>query len=110
MVNMPEQTKEELSTKINEILGTTIDFGRLSKDDLTTLQEALVKLREANEFPLPLLDRPIGDILEKKIGDKSLRESTLRDLLGLPKGRKGLFGFGILRFLQEKGEENESKT
>jgi len=110
MVIMPEKTKEELTATINEILGTTIDFGRLSKDDLTTLHEALVKLKEANEFPLPLLDRPLGDILDKKIGDKSLRESTLRDILGLPKGRKGLFGFGILRFLQDKGEQIESKT
>jgi len=106
---MPEKTKEELSEEINKLLGTGIDFAKLTKDDLTALNEALIKFKEAAEFPLPLLDKPIGQILDKKVGDKSLRESSLRDILGLPK-EGGLFGFGILsrRFLQKR-EENQAE-
>jgi len=109
---MPEKTKEELSEEINKILGINIDFTRLPKDDLTTLHEALAKFKEAQEFPLPLLDRPLGEILEKRIGDKPLRETSLREILGLPKDRKGLFGFGILsRLLTERGaEKSEPQT
>jgi len=101
-----EKTKEQISEEINKLLGTTIDFAKLTKDDLTVLNEALIKFKETAEFPLPLLDKPLGQILDKKIGDKSLRESSLRDILGLP-NEGGLFGFGILsrRFL--KKEENQ---
>jgi len=105
---MPEKTKEELSEEINKLLGTSIEFAKLTKDELTTLNEALAKFKEAAEFPIPLLDKPLGDILDKKIGNKSLRESSLRDILGLPK-EGGIFGFGILtrRFL--KREENQAE-
>jgi len=111
MVIMPERTKEELSEEINKLLGTSIDFAKLTKDDLVVLNEALVKFKEAAEFPLPLLDRPIGEILEKKVGDKSLRESTIRDIIGLPK-EGGLFGFGILsgRFLKGDKKQESSAT
>jgi len=108
---MPEKTKEELSEEINKFLGTTIDFLKLSKDDLVVLNEALIKFKENAEFPLPLLDKPIGEILDKKIiGDKSLRESSLRDLFGLP-NEGGLFGFGILtRRRFQKKEESKAGT
>jgi len=103
---MPEMTKEELNEEINKILATTIDFTKLPKDDLTALREALIKFKEAQEFPLPLLDKPLGEILDKRIGNKPLRESSLREIIGLPKDRKGLFGFGILgRLLTERGAE-----
>jgi len=106
---MPEKTKEELSEEINKILGTTIDLTKLTKDDLVTLHDALIKLKEA--FPLPLLDRPIGEILDNRIGNRPLRELTLADLLGLPKERKGLFGFGILGRILERGSaEEQGKT
>jgi len=108
---LPEKTKEELSEEINKLLGTAIDFVKLTKDDLATLNEALIKFKEAAEFPLPLLDKPIGDILDKKIGNKSLRESSLRDILGLPK-EGGLFGFGILsrRFLKREESQPEKPS
>jgi len=101
---MPEKPKEELSEEINKILGTTIDLTKLTKDDLTTLLEALVKFKEASEFPLPLLDRPLGSILDERLGSRPLRELSLADILGLPKERKGLFGFGILGRILEHGE------
>jgi len=104
---MPEKTKEELSEEINKILGTTIELTKLSKDDLTTLHGALIKFKEAQEFPLPLLDRPLGEILDKRIGNKTLREISLREILGLPKERKGLLGLGLLPRLLGRPEEKE---
>jgi len=107
---MPEKTKEELSEEINKILGTTIDLIKLSKDDLTALHEALIKFKEAQEFPLPLIDRPLGEILDKRVGNKSLRETSLREILGLPKERKGLLGLGLLPRLLGRPEEKESES
>lgn len=106
---MPEKTKEELSEEINKLLSTTIDFMKLTKDDLTVLNEALIKFKEAAEFPLPLLDKPIGEILDKKFGNKPLRDSSLRDLFGLPKEGGGLFGFGILSRRLLKNKENQAE-
>jgi len=109
---MPEKTKEELSEEINKVLGTTIDLTKLTKDDLTLLHEALLKFKEVHEFPLPLLDRPLGEILDQKFMNRPLRDLTLADILGLPKERKGLFGFGILGRVMERvgGKESESQT
>jgi len=109
---MPEKTKEELSEEINKILGTTttIDLTKLPKDDLTALHEALIKFKEAQEFPLPLIDRPLGEILDNRIGNKSLRDTTLREILGLPKERKGLLGLGLLPRLLGRPEEKESEA
>jgi len=106
---MPEKTKDELSDEINQILGTAIDFTKLSKDDLTKLYDSLAKLKEANEFSLPLLNRPIGDILDKKIGTRTLRELSLGEILGLPKDRKGILGFGILSRILERERSIEQK-
>jgi len=108
---MPEKTKEELSEEINKILGTDIDLLKLTKDDLTALHEAIVKFKEAQEFPLPLLDRPLGEILDQKIMNRPLRELTLRDVIGLPKERKGLLGsFGILPRLLGRLEKESGKA
>jgi len=106
---MPEKTKDELSDEINKILGTTIDLTKLPKDDLTALHEALIKFKEAQEFPLPLIDRPLGEILDKKVFNKPLRETSLREILGLPKERKGLLGLGFLPRLLARTEEKESE-
>jgi len=102
---MPEKTKEEISEEINKILGTTIDLVKLTKDDLAALHEALVKFKEVQEFPLPLLDRPLGEILDQKVFNKPLRETSLRDLLGLPKEGKGILGLGLLPRLLRRAEE-----
>lgn len=106
---MPEKTKEEISDEINKILGTVIDLTKLTKDDLVALHEALVKFKEATQFPLPLLDKPIGEILDRKIMNRPLRELTLADVLGLPKERKGLLGLGILPRIVSRleGEEKD---
>jgi hypothetical protein len=104
-----EETKEELSAKLNELLETDIKFEKLSKEELTQLHEALVKAKEASEFPLPLLDRPLGEILDKKLFNKSLRETTLAEILGLPKERKGLLGLGVLPKILSRLEEVRSE-
>jgi len=106
---MPEKTKEEISEEINKILGTTIDLTKLTKDDLVTLHEALAKFKEVAEFPLPLLDKPIGEILDRKIMNRPLRELSLADVLGLPKERKGLLGLGILPRILSRTEERKSE-
>jgi len=108
---MPEKTKEELSEEINKVLGTTLDLTKLTKDDLTVLHEALLKFKEAHEFPLPLLSRPLGEILDQKFMNRPLRDLSLADILGLPKERKGLLGLGILPKILSRGEEkSESET
>jgi len=104
---MPERTKEELSEEINKLLGTTIDFAKLSRGDLADLHAALVKFKETSEFPLPLLDRPLGEVLDKKLFNKPLRETTLAEILGLPKERKGFLGLGILGRILRRVEEPE---
>jgi len=98
---MPEKTKEELSEELNKVLGTTVDFAKLSKDDLIALSEAIDKLR----LPLPIIDRPLGEILNENVANRPLRDLTLADLLGLPKERKGLFGLGLIPRLRERLEE-----
>lgn len=105
---MPDKTKEEISEEVNKILGTTIDLTKLTKDDLMVLHDALIKLKEANEFPLPLLDRPLGEIIDQKFMNRPLRELTLRDVIGLPKERKGILGLGILPRILNRTEETKS--
>jgi len=112
---MPDKTKEELSEEINKILGTTIALEKLTKDDLVALHDALAKFKEeAAEFPFPLLDRPIGEILDKKFMNRPLRELTLSDLFGLPKERKGLLGLGLfprlLRRVEESGKPSQGES
>ena len=112
MISTPEKTKDEISEEINTLLGTSIDFAKLTKDDLVMLQGALAKFNQSAEFSMPLLDKPIGDILDKRIFNKTVRETTLRDLFGLPKEGKGIFGFGILGNLRRRPEKEveEKKT
>lgn len=109
MISTPEKTKDEISEEINTLLGTSIDFTKLTKDDLTMLQGALAKFNQSAELSIPLLDKPIGDILDKRIFNKTVRETTLRDLFGLPKEGKGIFGFGILGNLRRRPAETEEK-
>ena len=109
MISTPEKTKDAISEEINTLLGTSIDFAKLTKDDLVVLQGALAKFNQSAEFSIPLLDKPIGDILDKRIFNKTVRETTLRDLFGLPKEGKGIFGFGILANLRRRPAEAEEK-
>lgn len=107
---MPEKTKEELSEEINKILGTTIDLTKLTKDDLTVLNEALIKFKEAVEFPLPLLNRPIGEILDQQLMNRPVRDLSLADIFGLSKERKGLFPFGVIPSLFSRMGEKKNES
>jgi hypothetical protein len=106
---MPEMTKEELNEELNKLLGTSIDFVKLSKGDLVVLHEALIRFKESQGFPLPLLDRPLGDIINEKVANRPLRELTLADILGLSKERKGLLGLGIIPRIIGRVEEKKSE-
>jgi len=84
---MVNKTKDELSEELNEILGTSIDFTKLTKEDLTSLYEAILKLKEGMVI-FPLLDKrkeQIGKMVKK--GErilpalKSIGES--RGILGI---------------------------
>jgi len=98
-------TKEELSQELNKILGTDIDFTKLSREELVKLYEAVQKMKESHEWPFPILDKPLGEILDRRILGKPLREITLAEILGLPRERKGLLGFGILSRIMAKEEK-----
>ena len=101
-------TKEELSDKLNEILGLeeTVDFSKMTKEDLeklvdyfsdpaNMLRTAIKNMR--GRAKRELLERPLKDLLEA-------------DLIGIILGKRerkgGLFGFGILdRVLGEESKE-----
>jgi len=72
----------ELSEKINEILGTEIDFTKLTKDDLETLHRT---------------------ITDRRFLARALRNATVDDLINIVRERAkkgGGFFIGILdRFL-----------
>lgn len=101
---MEEKTKEELSEELNELLGTEINFMKLNKEELVDLYKAVLKIKEASAI-FPLLDKPIGQILDKKFLGKPLKDMTLRELFGLSKERKGFFGLGIMSRIINKLEE-----
>ncbi len=98
------RTKEELSGEINKMLGTDIDFTKLSKDELEKLYEAVQRL----QWPFPILDKPLGEILnriDRRVLGKPLRELTLAELFGLPKEGKGLLGLRVLTRIMSRMEE-----
>ena len=105
------EKKEEFSNAINQLLGieTPIDFTKLSKTELETLHGALTKIKEKDEELLPLLDKPLGQILDRKVLGKPLGETSLRDFLGLKKDRQGILGLGILRRLLS-GEDSAKSS
>ncbi len=98
---MTNKTKEELATELNKLLGTEIDFIRLTKTDMETLREAIVKL--GDKTLLPFLDKPLKEVF------KLDKDMTLRQLIGLPK-EGGPLGLGILPRLREKANELTNKV
>lgn len=108
---MSEETKETLSTKLNELLKTNIKFDKLSKEELVQLWEAIGKIKDVEAAAmLPLLDRPIGEILDKKVMNRPLRDLTLSEVFGIPKERvKGFLGLGVLpRIFAAREEEKKA--
>lgn len=89
-------SKEELSGKINELLGfkdNPLDLTKLTKEDLSRLYEAVESLALGGGiFGKKLLNRPVGELMDMRLRDifKEVREG------------KGILGLGLLRLLFEE--------
>ncbi len=87
---MPEKlTKEKLAEEIMDVLGLSLDsLNRMTKSDLTQLYKRLSAGGD-------ILDRPLSEILDEKIGGKPLRDMTLGEIAEQVKDQ-GPLGLGIL--------------
>jgi len=100
--------KKELSRKINELLGTSIDFTPLKKDDLEELYEAVKEMSEVmGQVNLSLLRKPLKEIIDAKILDKPIGEMSIIELLRAFTREKGILGLGIIPKIRRllRGEE-----
>jgi hypothetical protein len=82
-------TKEEISDRINEILGLKddpIDLSKLPKRDLERLCRAIEDLAASKLLGSRLLNRPVGEIMNMR----------LKDLIREFREGGGPFGLGIL--------------
>lgn len=86
-------TKEDLSDNLNELLGTSVDFSKMSKEDLENLTNMLDEpgylvqrgiKRFRKKATKEILERPLKELLDKSIVDD------------LKAGKGGPFGFGLL--------------
>ena len=91
MSELSKLSKEELSDKLNDLLGTnSINFTRMSKEDLVELHEVLSKILK------PLSEMSVREIVDGIFGDKPLRERVF------PRARKRIRE--ILRAPEKKEE------
>ena len=97
--------RKNLVEKINEILGTKLEFRRVALKELEELHDAVsAKLGGAAGPPFGqsiqgLLDAPLVQVLKKRLANKKLEELTVRDLVSVLQegaGDKGILGLGIL--------------
>lgn len=105
---MPD-TKKNISDKINEILGTTIDFTPLRKEDLEELYDALQDLNElGGALSFSILRKPLKQIIDMKAFDKPIGEMSVIEVIRHLTREKGLLGLGILPKVRRllKGEEH----
>jgi len=90
MSELSKLSKEELSDKLNQLLGTSnIDFTKMTKEDLVQLHEVLSKLLK------PLSEMSVREILDGIFGDKPLRErifprarKRIREILAAPEKKE----------------------
>ena len=103
-------TKEEISGKINEILGTEIKFENLTKEDL----EALLKVVGEPSNLIRMGWKKLRDDTKKKVAEELLGRPILDDVFGgLKKGEgedKGPLGLGVIPSIRRSllGEKKES--
>ncbi|MEM2352301.1 MAG: hypothetical protein QXT26_07825 [Thermoproteota archaeon] len=90
-MSIAKLSKEEISAKLNEVLGLKdkpIDFTKLSKDELIRLYEVVEGLALGGGLlGTKILNRPIGEIMDMRLRD------ILRDI----REGKGILGLGILK-------------
>lgn len=100
--------KKDLVDKINELLGTKLEFRRVALKELEELLDAVsAKIGGLAGLPIGqnlqgLLDAPLIQVLKKRLADKKLEDLTIRDLVSaLQEGTKdkGILGLGILPLL-----------
>ena len=98
--------RKDLADKINEILGTSLEFKRVPLAELEKLFEAVsAKIRGVTQEPpvghelQGLLDAPLIQVLRKRLEHKKIEELTVRDFLSIIQegtGGRGIFGLGVL--------------
>lgn len=89
---MSKLSKEELSEEIMDVLGLSLDsLNRMTKSDLMQLHKKLSELKTSGK----IVDKPLSEILDEKIGGKPLRDMTLGELAEEIKDQ-GPLGLGIL--------------
>ena len=90
-------TKDELSAEINKLLGTQLaSLSRMTLEDLKLLREVLSKGPERGQFLGAVFHRPLKDVLNEKILDKTIGELSFTDILGMENKEGGILGFGVL--------------
>ena len=91
------ETKEELAAEITKLLGVGLDsLTRMTLEDLKILRDILSKGPEQGQFLGAVFRRPLKDVLNEKILDKSLGELSLMEILGMEDKGSGILGFGVL--------------
>ena len=96
-------TKEELSAEINKLLGAQLaSLSRMTLEDLKILRDVLSKGPEQGQFLGAVFRRPLKDVLNEKILDKSLGELSLMEILGMESKGGGILGFGVLPWIRNK--------
>ena len=90
-------TKEELSAEINKLLEVQLaSLSRMTLEDLKSLKEVLSKGPEKGQLFGAVFHRPLKDILNEKLLDKTLGELSLMEILGMENKEGGILGFGII--------------
>ena len=102
------ETKEELAAEITKLLGAGLDsLTRMTLEDLKVLKDVLSKGPEQGQLLGPVFHRPLKDVLNEKILNKSLGELSLTDILGIENKEAGILGLGVLPRLRSmvKGDK-----
>lgn len=106
-----ELGKEDLASKLRDLLGVDVKFEKLSKEDLVKLFEVVSNAWRLAEVGMRSIRDRVSGVAEREALNKPLREvlgrpSILRDLF---QRKGGLLGFGIFD-LGKTETKGESKT
>jgi hypothetical protein len=109
-------TKEELTVKINELLGLSlVSLDRMTKEDLESLHQAVSKKLEKTQIPVKVLRRPLKEVLDEKVLGKPVGDFSLGEILeAIVGGEEGPLGLGFLprarNILRSFKEKNSKAT
>lgn len=92
MADLSKLSKEQLAEEIMDVLGLSLDsLNRMTKSDLMQVHKKLLELKTSGE----IVDKPLSEILDEKIGGKPVRDMTLGEIAEQMKDQ-GPLGLGIL--------------